>query len=32
LGAAGEPKKLALVDAMRKLLVILNALIRNAQP
>ena len=30
--AAGNPKKLALVAAMRKLLVILNALLRDGQP
>jgi hypothetical protein len=32
LGAAGHPKKLALVAATRKLLVIFNALIRDGQP
>jgi transposase len=32
LVAAGKPKKLALTAAMRKLLVILNALIRDGQP
>jgi transposase len=30
--AAGKPKKVALVACMRKLLVILNAMIRNQQP
>jgi transposase len=32
LVAAGNAKKLALVAAMRKLVVILNALVRDAQP
>ena len=32
LVAAGKPKKLALTAAMRKLLVILNALVRDGQP
>ena len=32
LTAAGKPKKLAIVAAMRKLLTILNAMIRNQQP
>ena len=32
LVAAGKPKKLALTAAMRKLVVILNALIREGQP
>ena len=32
LVAAGKPKKLALIAAMRKLLVIRNALLRDGQP
>lgn len=32
LVAAGKPKKLALTAAMRKLIVILNAMLRNATP
>jgi transposase len=32
LVAAGKAKKLALIAAMRKLLVILNALMRDGQP
>ena len=32
LVAAGKPKKLALTGAMRKLVVILNALVRDGQP
>lgn len=30
--AAGKPKKVSLVATMRKLLVILNAMIRNEKP
>ena len=32
LVAAGKPKKLALVACMRKLLTILNVMVRTAQP
>ena len=30
--AAGKPKKVAIVACMRKLLVIMNAMVKNGQP